>query len=406
MGLERVRALLALADDPQHAFRSILVGGSNGKGSAARALSEILAASGLHVGLYTSPHLSRIGERFMVAGRELERSAVAAAVERLRPDADRLRASFFEVLTAAACLLFAEDGVHSAVMEVGLGGRFDATNALEPALSIVTGIALDHVELLGSSEAAIAGEKAGIFRSGKLALTGARGDALSVLHDQARQRGAILWADGEEIRIEGEDRGWEGVRVGVECPAGEAGGASSLVGAHQLRNLGLAAAASLALGAAPEHVERGLAATRWPGRLERLEYQGRWLVFDGAHNAQAARALAMALASLLPEGGYSLVVGMARDKDRAAFARALGPGAASVIATRASYSPRALPAEELAREFSGKATAISRPGTALARAIRATRPGGTVVVAGSLYLVGELRPHVTGEVFEAERRWQ
>jgi dihydrofolate synthase/folylpolyglutamate synthase len=405
LGLERVHGLLAAAGDPQRSFRALLVAGTNGKGSTARALAECLAAAGERPGLYTSPHLSRVGERFVVAGRELTRNRVADAVAELREPAERLEASFFEVMTVAACLLFREERVSTAVMEVGLGGRFDATNALEPELSLVTGISLDHVDLLGDTPAAIAREKAGIFRPDRLALTGARDEALRALEDEADRVGAPLWRLGREIEVDGEELGWQGVGVRVRCPAGEAAGTSPLVGAHQIRNLALAAAAALALGGDSASVASGLATARWPGRLERISYQGRYILFDGAHNAEAAAALAQAL-ERLETGPYTLLVGMGRDKDLRAFASLLGPGAQRVFATAASFSPRARSAEEVAAAFGRGAEALAEPGRALAAALDATPAGGTVVVAGSLYLVGELRPGVVGEPFEPDERWQ
>lgn len=405
MGLSRVRSLLAAVGDPQLAFRSILVGGTNGKGSTARALAECLQAAGETVGLYTSPHLSRIGERFVVAGRESSRTEVAAALESLRPEADRLNASFFEVLTVAACLLFRDQRIDTAVMEVGLGGRLDATNALEPRLSIITGISLDHVELLGSDPASIAAEKAGIMRPARLTLTGANGTALVALRERAEERGVPLWVLGDEIDLQVEDRGWQGASLLVNCPSGRVAAESVLVGRHQQRNLALAAAAALASSVTPPAVARGLSSVRWPGRLERVAYRGRWLVFDGAHNAEAAATLASALARLAAPP-YTLVAGMGRDKDLPAFAAALGPGAARVFATAARHSPRARHAQEVAKAFGPGAQAIDDPSRALEAGLAATEEEGLVLVAGSLYLVGELRPSVLGEAFEPDERWQ
>ena len=404
LGLERTRALLAAAGDPQAGFAAVLVGGTNGKGSTARVLSECLREQG-SVALYTSPHLSRIGERFVVDGRELSREEVGEAVGRLRVEAERLEASFFEVLTASACLLFAQAGVRWAVMEVGLGGRFDATNALEPELSLITGIALDHTELLGASVEEIAREKAGILRPNRLALTGASGGALDTLRASARELGSPLWVLGEDIEASGEQLGWQGQRVRVACPAGRIEAISPLVGAHQMANLALAAAAALELGVGPKGVEEAVARTTWPGRLERVGWRGRKLVFDGAHNAQAAEALAATLARL-ERDPITLVVGMGRDKDLESFAAALGPLADRVFATRARLSPRARDADIVAQAFGPSAVAIADPVAALEAALAATPEGGTVVVAGSLYLVGELRPYVLGEVLEVQERWQ
>lgn len=405
LGLERILALLAAAGDPQRTFRSVLVGGTNGKGSTAKVLAECLTRSCERVGLYTSPHLSRIGERFVVDGTELGREDVAEAVGSLRPIADEIEASFFEVVTAAACLLFARERVGWAVMEVGLGGRFDATNALDPELSVVTGVALDHTDLLGETVALIAREKAGILRQGRPALTGASGDALVALRDAAAVSGAPLWVLGEEIVVRGEQLGWQGQRIAVTCPAGSVEAVSPLVGEHQQPNLALAAVAALRLGVRRDAVEQGLARARWPGRLERIRWRGRWVVFDGAHNAEAAAVLAKSLARL-EEEPFTLVAGMGSDKDIAALVTALAPLAGTVFATGARQSPRARPPRDVAEAFGGDALPVDDPVEALDRAVAATRVGGTVVVAGSLYLVGELRPHVTGEGLETAERWQ
>lgn len=405
LGLERVHALLGAAGQPQRKFRSILVGGTNGKGSTSRALAECLFAAGARTGLFTSPHLSRLGERFWIDGRELPRELVLEALEQGRAAADDQQATFFEILTVAACRLFAREGVEAAVFEVGLGGRFDATNALEPEISLVTGVSLDHTDLLGDDVTAIAGEKAGIFRAGRLALTGAAGEALEVLKREAEGRGTTLWALGEEMQVEGRSLGWEGVRFWVRCPAGEVEARSRLVGEHQIANLALAAAAALAWGASRVQVEEGLARATWPGRLERLPWRGRWLVFDGAHNAESAAALATSLAQL-EQRPFTLLVGMGRDKDLPSLAGSLVPGAGKVIATASSLSPRARPATEVADAFEPLAVPVAEPAEALERAVAETPEGGTIVIAGSLYLVGELRPLVTGEELESEERWQ
>lgn len=405
LGLERTLELLASVGNPHESFRTVLVGGTNGKGSTARVLSSCLETDGVATALYISPHLSRLGERYVVGGREMPRDRVAAAIGRLRDVAETLSASFFEVLTAAACLLFRDAGVQIAVMEVGLGGRFDATNALEPELSLITSVSLDHTDLLGSTPSAIAREKAGILRTGRLAITAAREEALDELRQQAVERGARLWVAGEDVRVTGEQLGWAGQTVEVICPAGSAGGSSPLVGAHQQENLALAVAAALALGVSAEAVEEGLAKATWPGRLERRLWRGRWLVFDGAHNVRAAEALGKTLDELEGEP-YTLVVGMGKDKDLPGLAAALRGGSGRVFATRARHSPRAREPFEVAAAFGPEAAASDDPAEALERALAATAEGGTVVVAGSLYLVGELRPLVVNEEFEAAERWQ
>ena len=405
LGLDRVRAMLAALGDPQRSFEVVLVGGTNGKGSCALALASCLQAGGTAAALFTSPHLSRLTERFRVDGVEVDRAQLEAVLALVRPLAVDVQASFFEVLTVCACVLFANMRVHTAVMEVGLGGRFDATNALEPRLSVITGIALDHTALLGEDEVAIAREKAGIMRRDRLLLTGATGEALQALKGEASRLGTPVWTLGEELTVAATDLGWDGLELEVNCPAGRAGGRSPLVGSHQARNLALAVGAALALGVEGEAVTRGLAAARWPGRLERFAHEGRHVVFDGAHNPSAAEELSATLEAL-GERDYVLVVGVGRDKDLAGVAGPLGWGAGQVIATQAQLNPRARPAAEVAAAFGPDARAIESPHEALRAALEATPEGGTLLVAGSLYLVGELRPLVSGEASERFERFQ
>lgn len=188
-GLSRVRALLARLGDSQERFRAVLVGGTNGKGSTAATLAAILTAAGERTGLFTSPHLTRFSERFVVAGRECPPEVVLEALARVRPHAEAEDASFFEIVTALGCLLFAEAGVSVAVMEVGLGGRLDATNVLDPVLSVVTNVALDHTAILGDTREAIAAEKSGILRVGRPAVTGADADLVPRLETRGPTSG-------------------------------------------------------------------------------------------------------------------------------------------------------------------------------------------------------------------------
>ena len=219
-GLERVRALLLSLGNPERTFDTVLVGGTNGKGSCSSTLATILTRSGRRTGLFTSPHLTRFGERFLVDGAQLPDKDLLSGLAAVRPYAEELKATFFEIVTALACLLFARAGVEVAVMEVGLGGRFDATNALTPRLSVITGVALDHTDILGDTVEEIAADKAGIMRPDTITLTGARddavGDALAVLGDAAQKLGALLWAIGEDVTLAADDLGWSGLRCKVE----------------------------------------------------------------------------------------------------------------------------------------------------------------------------------------------
>lgn len=429
-GLERVRDLLARLGTPQRTFEVVLVGGTNGKGSTAASLEAMLRAGGRRTGLFTSPHLTRLSERFVVAGAELSQGEVAAALDRVRPLSEEVEASFFEVITALGCLLFAEAGVEVAVMEVGLGGRLDATNVLAPRLSVITNVALDHTAILGDTPEQIAAEKAGILRAGHPAVTAVSADVLPVLDRQ----GADLWALGRDWAAQTRSLGWDGTGVDVQWLGGEARMRTPLLGEHGGLNAALAAVAAVRLGVPAPAIVQGAAQTRWPGRLEVLtqaqpeaappgelqhgepqlgepERRGqarfRRVLLDGAHNPAGAQALARALRPLLKEGGRErlpIIFGAAEDKDLAGVAAALRPLASRVILTRAALSPRAADPARLAALFPGAPLELT--GTP-AEALAALHPEEDLALAcGSLYLLGELRPLLLGEQPEAHERWQ
>ncbi len=417
-GLERVRALLKRLSDPQEAFAVVLVGGTNGKGSCSSTLATILSCSGRRTGLFTSPHLTRFGERFLVDGAEVSENDLLAGLAAARPHAEALGATFFEIVTALACLLFARAGVEVAIMEVGLGGRFDATNVLSPRLSIITGVALDHTDVLGDTVAEIALDKAGIMRPDTLTLTGAtddpvagtgddtaEGGALTVLRDAARTLGAPLWALGHEITVDVRDRGWSGLSLGIGSPLGRAQVTTPLLGLHQAPNVALAVVAAQVLGASGAALAAGAAQTRWPGRLEPLHACDRTFLLDGAHNPQAAQALARALLALGVTPA-KLVFGISADKNVAEIVGVLEPFVSEVVVTRARLSPRSASPEKLAAYWSVPTFVADTPRAALDTAHARTRSGEVVVVAGSLYLVGEVRPLLLGETAEAFQRLQ
>ena len=404
-GLERVRALLARLDGPQKSFRSVLVGGTNGKGSAAATLASILTTSGERTGLFISPHLTRFSERFVVNGEPLADETIAAALEEIKPTAEALGATFFEIVTALGCALFAQAEVKTAVMEVGLGGRFDATNALEPALSLITGVSRDHTKILGETVQEIARDKAGIMRAGKLLLTGAQGDALSVLREEAARVGATLWAVGEDIEVEANNLGWQGLELNVESPVGKFTLHTPLLGSHQARNVALAAVAGAVLGVESADIQQGVRATRWPGRLEPIPYQNRTFLLDGAHNPEAAAALARAVRGLGIERAL-LIFGVGEDKEVAAVVAGLEPITRDVILTRARLSPRAAEPEDLQAYWHVLTVLTEGPEEAVERALERTQPGDVILVAGSLYLIGEVRPRLLGGGLEPWTRLQ
>jgi dihydrofolate synthase / folylpolyglutamate synthase len=389
--LDRVTSCLARLGQPQRRFAAIAqVGGTNGKGSTSAFTESIARAAGWRTGLYSSPHLSRLSERFRVAGDELA-PAVLLEADRVAASAAEsvgIDLTFFERLTVMAVWAFAEVGVELAVLEVGLGGRLDATTAVGAGVAAVTGVALDHQEHLGETLAAIAREKAGIFRPGQRAVIGASGEpeAVALLIDEARRAGveALTVVDAGAI-------------ASVPEPLG-------LVGAHQRANaacaLAVASHLEVRLGRAiPDDVRRsGLAACRLPGRLERIGSSPPVFV-DGAHNPQAARAVAAALADLVP--GWVLVLAVSRDKDAAGIAAALAARADPIVVT-ATRHERALEPDRLAevvraaspgREVRQAADAASA--VALARELAGA--SGAVLVAGSLFLAGEAREALLGE---------
>ncbi|MFO7544601.1 MAG: Mur ligase family protein [Trueperaceae bacterium] len=419
-GLERVRALAADVGAPQDGMRLVLVAGTNGKGSVARTVAACLEESGARTGLFVSPHLQHVGERAQVDGVIADELEMERWVAQVRPHAERLGATFFEVVTVAALLRFAAAAVAWAVMEVGMGGRLDATNAFEPELSLITSVALDHMGVLGDTLEQIAREKAGILRPGVPAVSSAEGTAAVAITEEAARIGAPVAFLGETFFGSVSQVSWDGTTLAFrdqELHPQPLHLVTPLVGRHQAANVALAAAAALRLGIEPEQVVRAVARVRWPGRLERVHHRGRWFVLDGAHNPQAAAALAAALVEL--EGSVAtLVLGMSHDKDAEGVAGPLLPLARRVFTSRAAGSPRALAPDALADVVS--AGTLPKPGsgaeprvraiddlpTALAAALDATPMGGTIVVAGSLFLVGEARSWLSGEAAERYERWQ
>ncbi len=412
-GLERTRALLHALGHPERGLRVVHVARTNGKGSVCRMLESVLLAGGLRVGLYTSPHLRRLNERFRIGGasagdRELELAArpLWGALE--RQSASALGpATYFEALTVLAFLLFRRARVQVAVLETGLGGRLDSTNVVpHPLLTVITNISLEHTRELGRTESAIAFEKAGIIKRGCPLVSGARGRAAAVIarrfrEVQGRSRaGLIALEPGRDWRVlafedlphrqvQRVDMLCLGVRRRVEIP---------LLGRHQHANLAcaLAAIGQLAprLGLPDGSVEKGLARARWSGRLQRLSARPRTLL-DGAHNPAGARVLADYVRDLkgsLRAPRTAFVVGILKDKDWRRMLAAWAP-LADVFFVAAPPDARALDAQEARlwlRRRGVSAVAAAQLPDALEAARRWAGPGGLVVAAGSLYGAGIL----------------
>jgi dihydrofolate synthase/folylpolyglutamate synthase len=381
LGLDRMRLALARLGDPQTRFAAVQIAGTNGKGSTAAMAEAVLREAGLRTGLYSSPHLARFSERIRVAGREVDGDRLAA-LDRLVA-ATEVPLTYFEVATALAFLAMAEAGVEVAVLETGLGGRLDAVTTCAPCATAITSIGIDHTGYLGDTLTAIAGEKAGIMKPGVPCFVGRVPPEAD--HELARAAAAA----GAPLFRLGPDFARPRFSIG-------------LAGEHQADNAALAVELARAAGSRvgrpidDQALARGLAGVRWPGRCE---WVGGDLLFDCAHNADGAGALAAALATLAPGRRAVLVVSIVDDKDPEAMLAALAPAAAAIVTTR-SDNPRALPATALATvaaRFTADAVACDDPDAALAEARRRAGPGGVVVVCGSMFLVGQLRARVLGE---------
>ncbi len=401
-GLERTRELLAGVGDPHRRFRSLHVGGTNGKGSVSALCDAALRAAdpGRTVGLYTSPHLVSFDERIRVGGRPVDRELLLACEARLRPDIERTGASFFEATTAIAFLCFAEAGVEAVVAEVGLGGRLDSTNVLTPEACAVTNVALDHTEYLGASLQAIAAEKAGIFKPGVPAVTGEREPApLGVLRSAARDAGAPLVVLDEVASVGEVQVALEGTRFRLESARwGSRELRIPLIGAHQARNAALAAEL---LGILPDDlrpewsaIEAGFAAVRWPGRMQVERVRGTTWVLDVAHNAAGVAALAATLDGLDLPQPVVLVTAILKDKDWAEMLPPLLARSDAAVLTVAPSSPPArrwepASAAEQAGVFSGVPLRIIPDFAAALQRAETMAPHGTVLVTGSVHTVGD-----------------
>ncbi len=418
--LGRMRRLLKKLGDPQAGATIIHVAGTKGKGSTAAMAAACLTAAGIRTGLFSSPHLHRLEERFAVDGAAAAPERIVELVDQVRAAEGRLEqdargrtaegATFFELTTAMGLLHFASLGARVIVLEVGMGGRLDSTNVVRPALEVVTNISLDHTRQLGDDLASIARERGGILKRGRPAVLGARApEARRVLRAIAAARGAAAREIDVDFHVEsippappllGPTRGrarsetWRRDWGELELP---------LLGSHQAENAAIALAAldQLAelepdLEVAREHVVRAFSRLEWPARVE-IAGSRPTLVIDGAHNAASAAALAETLCLFFPPSRRILVFGTSREKDVAGQLRALLPLFDRVIATRYQHNPRADAAEtvaEIAALLGRRAEVIPDPAAALEHARAAAGPGDLICVTGSLFLAAEIRAMV------------
>lgn len=418
--LAHMQVLLEALQHPEKRFRSILIAGTNGKGSTAATLASILRASGLRTALYTSPHLVRINERIRINEIPIADDDFALLHELVERSAERLvedgdlpwHPSFFEMLTAMAFEYFAREKVDVAVLEVGMGGRLDATNVVDPLLSVITDISLDHQKFLGNSIAEIAAEKAGIIRPGGVVVvlpqSPEANDVIgnSILNQNARAVSAVPFVPPVSPAAE---------KTLLKMPAGSGGKGfvsryplqvlgkqitieSPLVGRHQLRNLALAIAAAQELRqqgfpVTGEAIEQGIRETRWPGRFQIVEATNSSpeIVLDVAHNPAGAWALRAALSAAFDDRPFTIVFGAMRDKAIGEIAEILFPISERVIATRAD-NPRSASVEEIRAAAARTSTEIvdsTDVPAALQTACNLVGSRGLIVITGSIYVVGE-----------------
>ncbi len=396
-GLSRITALLASLGNPERDLRVIHIAGTNGKGSTSAMLASCLMAAGYKTALFTSPYLYAFGERMQIGGVPISDAALCRVIEALRPHVDRMddRPTEFELITAAALLWFREEGVEYAVIEVGMGGRLDATNVFSaPLLSVITGISLDHTAYLGDTEEAIAREKAGILKSGVAGLVGdVTPGVREALLAAAAERGAPLsFLDAAAIRdvlptrygTTFSYREREGVKIPFSAVYQPKNASLVLDACDMLRARGVTLP--------EEAILSGLRSVRWPGRFEYFSHEPD-VVFDGSHNPEGIAA-ALASTRALYEGKFLLLTGVMRDKDHAAMIKTLAGHVAHVFCVRPD-NPRAMEAEELCAEWEeAGVSATAFPGVLLAmeKAYReAEGTGMPLFILGSLYLYREAR---------------
>jgi dihydrofolate synthase/folylpolyglutamate synthase len=396
-GLSSISSLLRRIGNPQAGLKTIHIAGTNGKGSTAAMLSAILVRAGFKVGLYTSPHLVRFNERFRLNEQDVEDEEIMAVFERVRAVVDeREPPTFFEMTTAMALSLFAAKGVDWAILEVGMGGRLDATNVVQPQLTIISNVSFDHQEFLGSTLSRIAREKAGIIKKQVPLITAVKQPvALAVIKTRCSALNAPCYRIGRQIKVRtlGEQRfsyrglGWRLEKLHLP-----------LAGRHQVVN------AATALGGlevlerwgyynlVEEQIREGLAKTRWSGRLELLGVQPPVLL-DGAHNYAGIVALRQALQEEYTYRRLIVVLGIMADKDLRGMLLRLAPLADRIILTRPKYERAAEPESlrEVAGEFAERTELIRPVGEALERATGLATSEDLVLVTGSLYFIGEVK---------------
>ncbi len=405
LGLDNIRTLLGLVGNPHVGLKAVHVTGTNGKGSVCAYVASALQRAGYRTGLYTSPHLVRFNERIRVDGHPIPDEDLLRLWDGIQPamkrmDGDRAvnRPTFFEVTTAMAFEYFREQKVDVAAIEVGMGGRFDATNVVESRVAVVGRVGLEHTEHLGRTVDRIAREKAGIIKPKSRAVSVDQ-EALPIIETRCRELSAPLTVVGRDVTVKRLSQSLSGQHIHLEGDFGSMEVVTPLVGSFQAENVGLAVAAltelrKTGLEIPDSAIVSGIAATRWPGRFQKVR-EHPLVIVDGAHNGPAAAALASAYAELFPDRKCILVTGILADKDLQSIAASLGPLAQHVFACRPK-SHRAYHAEEVASAFRAFAPSEVVPAVpdAVDRGLAAASAEDIVLITGSIYTAGEALEHL------------
>lgn len=395
--LDRMRALMAELGDPQNAYPLIHVAGTKGKGSVSALCASALRAAGYKTGLYTSPHLQDFCERIQVDGQPISHAALAALVDEIKPAVARVpKLTTFELNTALAFLYFAREKASAAVIEVGLGGRLDATNIVTPRVSVITSLSYDHTAILGDTLTLIAGEKAGIIKPGIPVVSSPQQDeALHVLEKVSAERQCKLTLVNRDFTYQISNQSLDGQTFMLKDEESKEF-TIPLLGSHQVENAVTAYAAlkTAGLNISDEAIRQGFLDVRWPGRFEIAQRENPTLIFDAAHNQDSFEKLAATLETYFPGRKVTLIFGVSEDKHLLAMLSAIQPLLARVIVTRADH-PRALQPEkiiEMASELKVMFEAAAHVETALKRALDLSQKDGSIVVsAGSIFVTAEAK---------------
>lgn len=401
LGLDTIRNMLALLGNPHESFKAIHIAGTNGKGSIASSLATILRDAGFQVGLYTSPHLVKFNERIQINGRYISDERVVDLYETVQKvNTGERQATFFEFATAMALYEFAAGKVDWAIIETGMGGRLDATNILSPELTIITNISLEHKFYLGNTLAQIAAEKGGIIKSGVPVITGVtQKSVIAVIEEIAVKHKAPCYRKGKDFRIRRKaDHTFDyyGIHQNLK------GVATRLAGSHQLDNAAISIAAceqlkEKGLHLSDEVIRKALAKTFWPGRMEKV-LDSPLVILDGAHNLMAVHALAAYMKQALRGIPTTLVIGILDDKPYRTMLKILAPLCANIILTKPNID-RALSPEillDIVKPIHSSVEIIEDVAMAFKTAVERSNPLDAICVAGSLYVVGEVKAALAG----------